>query len=47
MTKYTQGKIVLKLILPIYKSDNRKWYVDAEFEVHNDIRIYTGGFTTM
>ena len=45
--KYIQGTIGLPLILSIYKYRNIKWYVDAEFEVHKDMRSHTGGFMTM
>ena len=45
--KYTQDTIGLTLILSIYKSVNIKWYVDASFEVHKDMRSHTGGFMTM
>ena len=45
--KYTQGTIVLPLTLSTYKYVNIKWYVDAEFEVHNYTRSHNGGFTTM
>ena len=45
--KYIQGTIVLPLILSIDKSVNIKWYVDAEFEVHNYTRSHNGGLTTM
>ena len=42
--KYTQGKIVLPLILSINKSGNIKWYVYAAFTVHMDTMSHTGGF---
>ena len=45
--KYIQRIIGLPLILSIDKSGNIKWYVDASFAVHNDMRIHTGGFMTM
>ena len=45
--KYIQGTIGLPLILSIDKSVNRKWYVDASFAVHKDMRSHTGGFMTM
>ena len=44
---YIQGTIGLPLIFLIDKSINIKWYVDASFVVHKDIRIHTGGFMTM
>ena len=45
--KYIQGTIGLPLILSINKSGNIKWYADAAFAVHKDMRSHTGGFTTM
>ena len=45
--KYIQGTIGLPLILSIDKSLNIKWYVDASFAVHKDMRSHTGGFMTM
>ena len=45
--KYIQGTICLPLILSINKSGNIKWYVDASFEVHKDMRSHTSGFMTM
>ena len=47
MMKYIQGTIGLPLILSIDKSGNIKWYVDASFAVHKDMRRHTGGFMTM
>ena len=47
MMNYIQGTIGLPLILSINKSGNIKWYVDAAFAVHKDIRSHTGGFMTM
>ena len=35
------------MILSIDKSGNIKWYVDASFAVHKDMRSHTGGFMTM
>ena len=45
--KYIQGTIGLPMILSIDKSGNIKWYVDASFRVHKDMRSHTGGFMTM
>ena len=45
--KYTQFTIGLLLILSIKNYGNIKWYVDAEFAVHKDMRSCTGGFVTM
>ena len=45
--KYIQWTIGLPLILSIDKSGNIKWYVDAAFAVHKDMRSHTGGFMTM
>ena len=47
LMKYIQGTIGLSLILSIDKSGNIKWYVDASFAVHKDMRSHTGGFITM
>ena len=44
---YIQVTIGLPLILSINKSGNINWYVDAEFEVHKDMRSHTGGFMVM
>ena len=45
--KYIQGNIVPPLILSIYKSGNIKWYIDAPFAVHKDMRSHNSGFMTM
>ena len=45
--KYIHRTICLPLILSVNKSVNMKWYVDAAFAVHKDIRIHTDGFMTM
>ena len=45
--KYIQDTIGLPFILPIYKSVNIKWYVDAEFAVNKYTRRHTGGFMNM
>ena len=45
--KYIQGTIGLQIILSINKSGNTKWYVDADFAVHKDMRSHIGGFVTM
>ena len=45
--KYIQVTIGLPLILSIDKSVNIKWYVDAFFALHKDMRSHTGGFMTM
>ena len=45
--KYIQVTIGLPLILSIKKSGNIKWYVDAAFAVHKDMRSHIGGFMTM
>ena len=44
--KYIQGTIGLPLFLSIDKSGNIKWYIDASFAVHKDIRSHTSGFMT-
>ena len=45
--KYIQGAIGLPLILSIDKSGYIKWYIDASFAVHKDMRSHTGSFMTM
>ena len=45
--KFIQGTTGLPLILRIDKYVNIKWYIDAEFAVHKDMRIHTGGFMIM
>ena len=45
--KYIQGTIGLPLIFSIDKSGNIKWYIDASFVLHKDMRSNTGGFVTM
>ena len=45
--KYIQGTIGLSLIMLIDKFGNIKWYVDASFAMHMDMRIHNGGFMTM
>ena len=47
VTNYIQGAIGLSLILSIKKSGNIKWYVDAEFELHKEMRSQTGALITM
>ena len=47
LMKYIQGTIGLPLIPSIYKYENIKWYVDAAFVVHKDMRIHTGGLMKM
>ena len=42
--KYIQGTIGLPLLLSIKKSGNIKWYVDAVFALHTDMKSHTGGF---
>ena len=45
--KYIQGAIGLPLIMSIEKYVNIKWYVDAAFAVHKDMRGHTGVFVTL
>ena len=47
MIKYIQGTIGLPLILSINESGKIKWYIDAGFAVHKDMRIHTCGFMNM
>ena len=44
---YIQETIGLTLIVSIDKYGNIKWYVDAAFVVHKDMRSHTGVFMTM
>ena len=44
---YIQGTIDLPLIFSIDNSGNIKWYIDAAFAVHKDMRSHTGGFMNM
>ena len=43
----SQVPIGLPLILSIEKSGNMKWYVDAVFAVHKDMRSHNGVLVTM
>ena len=45
--KYVHITIGLLSIPSIHKYGNIKWYIDAVFAVHQDMRIHTGGFITM
>ena len=45
--KYIQGTIGLPLIFSIDKTGNIKWYVDASFAVHKDMRSHANGFMTI
>ena len=45
--KYIQLPIGLLRILSIKNSGIIKWYIDAAFSVHKDMRSHTGGFMTM
>ena len=45
--KYIQVTSGLPMIFSIDKSGNIKWYVDAEFVVHQDMRSHNDGFMNM
>ncbi|VEU38525.1 unnamed protein product [Pseudo-nitzschia multistriata] len=45
--KYLRGSIGLPLILGIDGSGQLKWYIDAAFAVHNDMKSHTGMMMTM
>ena len=45
--KYVQGANGLPFILSIDKYGNIKWYFDAAFVVHKDMRSHIGGFMTV
>ena len=44
---YIQGTIGHRYFRKTHKSGNIKWYVNAEFSVHKDMRSHTGGFMNM
>ena len=45
--KYLKGTIGLPLILGIDDTGVIKWFVDASFAVHNDMKSHTGMFMSM
>ena len=45
--KYLQGSVGLPLVLSMDKSQTMRWYVDAAFAVHKDMRSHTGMTMTM
>ena len=45
--KYLSGKIVLVITLEYDGTGTVKWWADAEFVVHHDMKIHTGGMMTM
>ena len=45
--KYLKGTIGLPLILSIDDTGVIKWFVDASFAVHNDMKSHTGMFMSM
>ena len=45
--KYIQGTNGLPLIRSTDKSGNIKWYIDAVFVMHMDMRSHNSGFITM
>ena len=47
LINYTQGTIGMTMILSMDRSGNIKWYFDAAFTVHKDMRSNTGGFMNM
>ena len=44
---YIQGMVGLTFIMSIDKSVNIKWYFDAEFDMHKEMRIHTCCIITM
>jgi len=44
--KYLDCTIGLPLILGMDKGKTIKWYVDATFAVHNDMKSHTGAIMT-
>jgi hypothetical protein len=47
LMKYLQATIGLPLILAMDKSGKIRWYIDAAFAVHNDMKSHTGAMMTM
>jgi hypothetical protein len=47
LMKYLRATIGLPLILGINASGKIRWYVDAAFAVHNDMKSHTGAMMTM
>jgi hypothetical protein len=45
--KYLQATIGLPLILAMDKSGKIRWYIDAAFAVHNDMKSHTGAMMTL
>ena len=47
ITRYLDGTIGLPMILSMDGSGKMRWYVDAAFAVHNDMKSHTGAAMTM
>ena len=47
LMKYLEGTIGLPLILGMDKKGKIRWYIDAAFAVHNDMKSHTGAVMTM
>ena len=47
VTRYLDGTIGIPLILSMDESGKMRWYVDAAFAVHNDMKSHTGATMTM
>jgi hypothetical protein len=45
--KYLRATIELLLVLGIDTSGKIRWYVDAAFAMHNDMKSHTGAMMTM
>jgi hypothetical protein len=47
LMKYLEGTIGLPLILGMDKTGKIRWYINAAFAVHNDMKSHTGAVMTM
>ena len=47
VVKYLRVTLFITLILSMDENNTLRWYVDAVFLVHKDMRSHTGAFTTM
>jgi hypothetical protein len=47
LMKYLQATIGLPLVLGMDKTGRIRWYIDAAFAVHNDMKSHTGAVMTM
>jgi hypothetical protein len=47
LMKYLEATIGLPLVLAMDKTGRIRWYIDAAFAVHNDMKSHTGAVMTM